>query len=69
MTNLEHHNFGYDFIDGCVEEVAHSFTIDADWKDILPHCGQLLQLMDDLQSDNTEHCQKQCMYEKIKLWF
>lgn len=49
-TNLQHHYFGKDFGDGGVEEVAHGLTIDADWKDILPHCAQLLQLMDDLQS-------------------
>lgn len=60
MTNLKHHNFGYDFSDGCVEEVAHGFAIDADWKDILPHCGQLFELMDDLQPSKTaQRCQRQ----------
>lgn len=31
MTNLQRHDFGYDLTDSCVEEVAHGFTVDADW--------------------------------------
>lgn len=30
-TNLQHHDFSNDFCDGCIEEAAHGFTIDADW--------------------------------------
>lgn len=63
-TNLEHHNFGYDFSDGCVEQVAHGFTVDADWKDILPHCGQLFQLMDDLQLSKVQRCQRSSLCTK-----
>jgi len=55
QTNLEHHNFGNDFCDGRVEEGAHGFAIDADWKDILPHCSQLFQLMNDLQSGKKQN--------------